>query len=126
MVLNVNLDMVSRNERDELYVAGTYHYPSLLPLVQRLAGEAPVTLRTGHDRPDLPSGDDWTLLSDHGPFHRAGIPFLYFGVEDHEDYHMPTDTFDKIDADFFVRAVETVRRALRALDGDGSGINDDG
>ena len=37
------------------------------------------------------------MQSDHGAFHAAGIPFVYFGVEDHPDYHKPTDTFDKID-----------------------------
>jgi len=75
-----------------------------------------VTLLAGHDRPDLSPGDDWTHASDHGPFHEAGIPFLYFGVEDHEDYHRPTDTFANIDADFLLRAVETVRHAVELLD----------
>jgi hypothetical protein len=32
-------------------------------------------------------------LSDHGPFHMAGIAFLYIGVEDHEHYHQPSDEF---------------------------------
>lgn len=124
IVFNVNLDMISRNERDELYVAGTYHYPRLSPLVRRLADTAPVTLLAGHDRPDLAPGDDWTRASDHGAFHDAGIPFLYFGVEDHEDYHRPTDTFENIDTDFLVRAVETVRRAVAALDAELGSIPD--
>jgi Zn-dependent M28 family amino/carboxypeptidase len=118
LLFNVNMDMISRNEADELYAAGTYHYPWLVPLIERLAADAPVTLLMGHDRPDLPPGDDWTQSSDHGPFHTAGIPFLYFGVEDHPDYHRPTDTFENIDPDFFARAAETVRRTIRALDDD--------
>jgi hypothetical protein len=118
IVFNVNMDMISRNERDELYAVGTYHYPWTLPHVERVAADAPVTLLTGHDRPDLPPGDDWTQSSDHGPFHSAGIPFLYFGVEDHPDYHRPTDVFENIDQDFFARAVETVRRMVRAMDAD--------
>jgi Zn-dependent M28 family amino/carboxypeptidase len=113
---NVNMDMISRNERDELYAAGTYHRPWLVPLIERIAAAAPVTLLMGHDRPDLPPGDDWTHASDHGPFHDAGIPFLYFGVQDHPDYHRPTDVFENIDPDFFGRAVETVRRAVREID----------
>jgi Zn-dependent M28 family amino/carboxypeptidase len=116
ILLNVNMDMVSRNERDELYAAGTYHYPALLPLVEEVAGRARVTLRTGHDRPDLPVRDDWTMLSDHGAFHEVGIPFVYFGVEDHPDYHRPTDTFENIDPDFYVRAVETVLDFVRTAD----------
>ena len=113
--LNINLDMVSRNEQGELWVAGTHHYPWLLPLVDSLAAAAPVTLRAGHDVPGTGS-DDWTSASDHGPFHAAGIPFLYFGVEDHADYHRATDEFEKVEPDFYVRAVETVLAALRAAD----------
>lgn len=118
IVMNVNLDMVSRNERDELYAAGTYHYPFLLSYVEGVAEEAPVTLRTGHDSPDLPQGNDWTSLSDHSAFHAQGIPFIYFGVEDHEDYHRPTDVFENIDPDFLVRATETILDVMLELDGD--------
>jgi hypothetical protein len=116
VLLNVNMDMISRNDRDELYAAGTYHTPALLPWVERVAGTAPVTLLTGHDRPGLPPGDDWTLASDHGAFHEVGIPFIYFGVEDHPDYHRPTDTFENIQPGFYVRAVHTVLDFLRVAD----------
>jgi Zn-dependent M28 family amino/carboxypeptidase len=116
MVLNVNMDMVSRNEAGELYAVGTYHYPFLAPLVERVDGRSALHVRMGHDRPDLPPGDDWTLLSDHGAFHEVGIPFLYFGVEDHPDYHRPTDVFENIDPAFFVRAVATVLDLVREAD----------
>jgi hypothetical protein len=117
MVLNVNMDMIGRNDAGELYVAGTHHYPQLLPLVQRVAADAPVTLIPGHDTPNpaRPS-DDWTGSSDHAAFHAVGIPFLYFGVEDHPDYHRPTDTIEGIQPGFYVRAVRTVLSALKLLD----------
>ncbi|TGD71739.1 M20/M25/M40 family metallo-hydrolase [Mangrovimicrobium sediminis] len=113
--LNINLDMLSRSERGELYVAGTHHYPGLLPLVQAPASSAPVTLLAGHDRPEL-GEDDWTAGSDHHAFHLRGIPFLYFGVEDHPDYHQPSDEFARINPDFYVDAVRTVAAALLAAD----------
>jgi hypothetical protein len=118
ILFNINMDMVSRSEADELFAVGTFHHPWLLPHIEHHAAGAPLTLRTGHDRPDLPPGEDWTMSSDHGAFHEEGIPFLYFGVEDHPDYHQPTDVFGNIDPDFFARAVETVRRVARALDAD--------
>jgi Zn-dependent M28 family amino/carboxypeptidase len=117
IALNVNMDMVSRSAADELYAAGTYHYPVLAGIVERAAARAPLTLLTGHDRPDLPPGDDWTMLSDHGAFHEVGIPFIYFGVEDHPDYHRPTDTFENTDPGFFVRAIATVLDLLHLADG---------
>jgi Zn-dependent M28 family amino/carboxypeptidase len=117
IVLNVNMDMIGRNDADELYVAGTHHYPHLLPFVQRVARAAPVKLIPGHDTPNPANpSDDWTRASDHGAFHAAGIPFLYFGVEDHPDYHRPSDTVEGIQPGFHVRAVSTVLSALRLLD----------
>lgn len=116
LLADINMDMVSHNAAGELWVSGTYHYPQLLALVEELAADAPVKLRIGHDRPGLPPGDDWTGSSDHGPFHSAGIPFLYFGVEDHADYHKASDEFDTITPELYVHAVETVIGAVRAVD----------
>ena len=72
----------------------------------------------GHDRPAALAGgvEDWTDQSDHGPFHAAKIPFVYFGVEDHPDYHKPTDTADKINRGFFIDVAETVLASVLQLD----------
>jgi hypothetical protein len=115
VALNVNMDMVGRNDQNELYAAGTYHTPALRPLLEAIEPVAPVRLRFGHDSPDLGS-DDWTLQSDHGAFHEMGIPFIYFGVEDHPDYHRPTDTVDGIQPVFYAAAVGTIIRAVHQLD----------
>jgi Zn-dependent M28 family amino/carboxypeptidase len=115
MVLDVNLDMVSRNARGELYASGLAHYPYLRPYVEGAAVEG-LSLKFGHDAPE-PRDQDWTWQSDHHAFHEAGVPYVYFGVEDHPDYHRPTDDFDRIDPVFYVRAVETVARAVEVLDG---------
>jgi Zn-dependent M28 family amino/carboxypeptidase len=115
IVLNVNLDMVSRTG-GELWAAGAHHTPALRPVLERVAASAPLALRLGHDRPGAPEGDDWTRSSDHAAFHEAGIPFVYFGVEDHEDYHRPTDDFERVDPGEYVAAVRTILGALAALD----------
>ncbi len=118
IALNVNLDMVSRSDKREIFVAGTYHTPSLKPPLEAVAKRAPITVLFGHDRPKAMAGgvDDWTNQSDHGPFHAAKIPFVYFGVEDHADYHKPTDTADKINRGFFVDVAETILDAILQLD----------
>ena len=84
--------MVSRNDKREIFVAGTYHYPDLKAPLEAVAKRAPITVLFGHDKPVAIAGgvEDWTNQSDHGPFHAAKIPFVYFGVEDHADYHKPT------------------------------------
>jgi hypothetical protein len=118
IALNVNLDMVSRNDKREIFVAGTYHTPELKPVLEEVARGAAVTVLFGHDKPVAVAGgvEDWTNQSDHGPFHDAKIPFVYFGVEDHPDYHKPTDTADKINRGFFVDVAETILDSLLALD----------
>ncbi|HYE96175.1 MAG TPA: M28 family peptidase [Rubricoccaceae bacterium] len=113
--LNVNLDMVSRGDGGELWIAGMRHYPALRPILEPAAEAAPVCVRFGHDDPAL-GWDDWTASSDHGAFHQAGIPFVYFGVEDHVDYHRPTDDVERIQPAFFVGAAEAILGAVRALD----------
>ena len=122
VLMNVNLDMVSRSDADELYAAGTYHYPFFTPMVEEAAARSRISLLMGHDRPDLPPGDDWTLASDHGPFHQAGIPFLYFGVEDHAGYHNASDTFEGITPAFYVEAMETILDVILLLDRGGERI----
>ena len=118
IALNVNLDMVSRSDRNEIFAAGTYHHPWLKPVLDEVQARAAVTIRFGHDQPEslAPGVDDWTLESDHGAFHQAGISFVYFGVEDHPDYHRPTDTADKIDVRFFGDTVDMIIEAIRTFD----------
>ncbi|MEX2177159.1 MAG: M28 family peptidase [Gemmatimonadaceae bacterium] len=116
MVLNVNLDMVGRNTNGELYAAGTSHYAFLRPYLDSVSARAPVTLRLGHDDPGGPRADDWTTQSDHASFHRAGIPFVYFGVEDHPDYHRPTDDTERLMPDFHAGAITTILDAIRVFD----------
>lgn len=116
--LDLNLDMVSRNDKREIFVSGTYHYPDLKAPLEEVARRAPITVLFGHDKPVAIAGgvEDWTNQSDHGPFHAEQIPFVYFGVEDHADYHKPTDTADKINRGFFVDVAETILDALLTLD----------
>jgi Zn-dependent M28 family amino/carboxypeptidase len=116
MRLVVNLDMVSRSSRREIFAAGTSHYPFLRPGLERVGKRAGVRLVFGHDRPDEPGKDDWTMQSDHWPFHRAGVPFVYFGVENHPDYHRPTDTPERIDEEFLGAVAELVVDATGEMD----------
>jgi hypothetical protein len=124
VVVNLNYDMVSRSDRD-LWVAGTYPWPALRPVFDALEARAPVVLRAGHDTPEDRGPDNWVMASDHAPFHQAGIPFLYFGVADHPDYHQPTDDVEKIDPVFFGAAVGTLLDAFRTVDAQLAGVRPD-
>jgi len=113
--LAVNLDMVSRSDKNELYAAGAFRFPALKPYLLEVAAVAPVSLKLGHDDPAL-GKDDWTSQSDHMAFHIVGKPWVYFGVEDHPDYHQPSDDFAAIPEEFFRASARTVEVAVRTFD----------
>jgi Zn-dependent M28 family amino/carboxypeptidase len=110
---DLNMDMISHNDKGELYVSGTFKTPALKPFLPN--GYGLLKLLPGHDDPKL-GADDWTNQSDQGSFNRKGIPFLYFGVEDHKDYHKETDEFKNINKPFFLDAVEVIRQTVKNLD----------
>lgn len=114
IVMNVNMDMISNNFENELYAVGTYHYPFLKPLIEEFTEAAPVNVLFGYDSDEW--DQNWTMASDHGPFHQQGIPFVYFGVEDHPHYHEPSDTFENTNPEFYVDAVFTIIGAIEGLD----------
>jgi Zn-dependent M28 family amino/carboxypeptidase len=119
MALNLNADMLGRDATNTLYVNGTLAQPFLKPFIARVAAAAPPPLKLvmGHDNdPSKKSEADWTRDSDHYSFLQAKIPALYFGVEDFDRLHQPTDTFETITQEFFVHAVETLILAIKDFD----------
>lgn len=117
IMLNLNMDMISRSVKDELYVVGGRYTKSLEDLIKNFDNPTSSKLLVGHDGSD--DKDDWTFASDHGPFHKAGIPFLYFGDEDHPGYHNPTDDFKDITPEFYKNSVKMILGIFKDLDASG-------
>ena len=106
--------MISRSNKDELYAVGTRFNDTFKSIVTNFKQINKVKLLTGHD-----SGigrDNWVDLSDQAAFHDKGIPFLFFSVDDHADYHMPTDDFENIDPVFYTGAVEIIINIFNKID----------
>ena len=114
LAIDLNMDMIGRELTDKLYVVGTAKQPYLKPFVERIVANAPLKLLPGHENPQ--EKEDWTRDSDHYPFMEKNIPALYFGVEDFEQHHKPTDDYETITTDFYVRAVETMILAVKEFD----------
>lgn len=115
ILLNVNMDMVSRNDKGEIYASGTDHYPFLKKYVDSVQPFTSVNILFGHDG-EKAGSEDWTSQSDHFPFHQNHIPYLYFGVEDHPDYHRPGDTFDKVNKSFYYHVCSMITAVTSLLD----------
>ncbi|WP_372624916.1 M20/M25/M40 family metallo-hydrolase [Arsukibacterium sp.] len=118
LAFNVNMDMLSRDTNQLLFAVGSYQQPWLTPLLQKLQQQSAVKIIAGHDRPWYRAGNtqDWTLSSDHGVFFQQQVPFIYFGVADHEDYHTVRDTADKVDRDFYAQVSESILSFIQLLD----------
>ena len=114
VALNLNFDMLARGDNGKLWASGTSHWPDMKPIVSAVAQSAPVQIEMGFDEGE--AREDWTLLSDHAAFFRAGIPHVYFGVEDHVDYHKPSDDFENINQDWFLKSVDSVILIAIAMD----------
>jgi hypothetical protein len=81
--------------------------------VEAVAACAPIHLLIGHDGQ---AGDDWTDQSDQDAFFRRKIPFVYFGEEDHPDYHRPGDQVERLMPGFFAAAVRAAGDLVQRFD----------
>jgi Zn-dependent M28 family amino/carboxypeptidase len=117
VLLNLNMDMISRSPTNELYVVGTRYNKQLKTLVDKFKNPTSSKLLQGHDGSD--GKQDWTMSSDHGPFYNAKIPFLYFGNEDHAAYHKPTDDFADITPQFYKNSVNIILSIFETVDASG-------
>lgn len=114
ILLNINMDMISRSTKDELYVVGGRYNKSLKDIISKFNNPTSTALLEGHDGTD--GKQNWTMSSDHGPFHVANIPFLYFGNEDHSAYHKPNDDFKDITPEFYKNAVQIIIAVFSDID----------
>jgi Peptidase family M28 len=114
IMMNINMDMISRSDKHELFAVGTRFNETLKRLILNSNTSKKINLLTGHDGDD--GKENWTYSSDHGSFHKRGIPFLYFGVADHKDYHKPTDDYENIQPVFYKEAVRLIISVFNKVD----------
>lgn len=114
VIFNLNLDMLARSDKNELFVCGVRFRPEAADWIESVQNGTSVHLLMGHD--GAVSGEDWTYQSDHAAFHKAGIPFLYLGVEDHPDYHKTSDTFEKVDLTRYIENCHATLMLLKTID----------
>ncbi len=121
LLLNLNLDMISRGEQNQrLYLAGKKQLPQLSAFAAQATTSLKLTL--AHDGRQSRLGRssnaavDWANASDHAVFRRAGLPFLYFGVDVHPQYHTPQDDWQRIDPAYFRAALQLIEQSRRWVD----------
>ena len=112
-VLNVNIDMIGRANPKDLYITPTMDHPSFNKVAR-----AAYDLAGQEGFGELIGQDEFWSASDHKNFDvTLGLPVIFLSAGDHDDYHKPTDTADKIDGDKSARIVRVVLRILDHLQG---------
>ena len=104
----LNLDTVGRLGKDPLYALGV---GSAREWVHILRGAGYVT------GVQVQAIDEPLDASDQTSFIDAGIPAVQLFTGAHADYHRPSDTVDKIDADGMARVAAVAREAIAYLAG---------
>jgi hypothetical protein len=105
IVANLNLDMIGRNWKDTIVVIGKEH-SDLGSTLNRVNAEHPELNMRAID--DLWPQENFYFRSDHFNFAKRGVPVLFFFNGTHKDYHQPSDTPDKIDAEKEARILKLI------------------
>jgi len=87
-VAMLNLDMISRNDTNEVAIIGTLSSPDLKKINEEANTCIGMDLKYDQDR--------YFLQSDHYSFYRKGIPVLFYNTKNTPDLHKPTDDPEKI------------------------------
>jgi hypothetical protein len=103
----INMDMIGRLRDNKVYVGGVGTGSTFKPLVEVASTAAGL-------KDDLSEVGGYGG-SDHMSFTMKSIPTLFFFSGLHGDYHKPSDTWDKINADDAVRLLEEVQQIATAL-----------
>ncbi|GGM77472.1 peptidase M28 [Shewanella xiamenensis] len=117
--LMLNLDMIGHPSRPyAIYLEGSrnfYQFPQFRPMLNESNG---LCIKLSHPKPVGRSiqSTNWLRASDHYPFHQAKIPWLYFGVPTHPQYHTPEDTYETLDYVFLAAVAESAFELIK-LDG---------
>jgi hypothetical protein len=112
IVANVNVDMIGRNEPDEVVVIGR-NYSSLGRTANQVQARHPELGLTVFD--DKWPEQRYFFRSDHYNFARKEIPAIFFFSGEHSDYHQPSDQVEKLDVDKAARISQFVFYTVEAV-----------
>jgi hypothetical protein len=105
-VAMVNFDMVGRMRDRELYAMGVDTGQGLRSLVEQSAAGLDLAVKLR---------GDGVGPSDHTAFVTRERPVVFFFTGTHGDYHRPSDTADKINADGMRKVMALAYRVIRGL-----------
>lgn len=104
-VAMINLDMIGRNDVEQMSLIGRYQYPKLFSIIDK-ANRQTVNFDLNF------AVEEFIRQSDHFPFMRKDVPTVFFNSGMHEQLHRPEDTADRIIPDKAQNVTQLVFLAL--------------
>jgi len=111
-IANINIDMIGRrdtlhkNTNNYIYVIGSDRLSTDLHKINEEANAKYTKLELDYKYNDINDPERIYYRSDHYNFAKKGIPALFFFNGVHEDYHLPSDTPDKIEYDALAKRAQ--------------------
>lgn len=105
-IANLNLDMIGRidptrkgDKREYIYIIGSDHDSQDLHNISEQTNLQTVNIDLDYRYNAKDDPQRFYYRSDHYNFAKKGIPIIFYFSGTHEDYHLPSDTADKINYD---------------------------
>ncbi len=124
-ILNINLDMLAGSKATR-----SLHYithdlldvldPISAKIFKQRHDQMSISVKRGFSsavgRSQIKNSRNWKTASDHGAFYRKGIPFIYYGVGMHENYHSYRDDYEHINKNFLWHSTNIIYDQIRFID----------
>jgi len=101
-IANLNIDMIGRSDKyhdniDYVYLIGADRLSTELHYISEAINSKFFNLELNYKYNDESEHNRYYYRSDQYNFAQKNIPVIFYFNGEHEDYHLPTDTPDKID-----------------------------
>ena len=104
----LNMDMLSRNDPQSIYLIGSRKLSSELDAAIHAVNDKYLFFNLDYKYENPGHPDRFFFRSDQYPYIRYGIPAAWFFCGTTEDYHQETDTVDRVDFDKMERVTKLV------------------
>ncbi|MFL6467430.1 MAG: M28 family peptidase [Pyrinomonadaceae bacterium] len=122
VIAQLNIDMIGRSKKDgdtnpknknltgpnAIYVIGSEMMSSTLGAITKGANSSYLNLTYDYKYDDPKDTNRFFFRSDHFHYAQNGIPITFWFDGEHEDYHQPGDSPDKIDYDKMEKISRTI------------------
>jgi Zn-dependent M28 family amino/carboxypeptidase len=126
IVTQINIDMIGRSKKEgddnprnrelsgpnEIYVIGSKMMSTELGELTDTVNKQYLNLTYDYRYDDPSDPNRFFSRSDHYNYARKGIPIVFFFDGEHEDYHRPGDSVDKIDFQKMEKVTRTIYMTL--------------